>query len=232
MTRSSDPPSRIVPTPAGDARVTVHVAGEPRAVLVAGHGAGGGANGGAASRDLVALAAALPARGVTVVVAEQPWRVAGRALAPAPGTLDAGWLPVVADVRAREGAGLPLFAAGRSAGARVACRTAVRTGAAGVVALAFPLHPPGRPEKSRAGELLGAGVPVLVVQGEADTFGGPGEFPPLPDGFTLTAVPSANHGFQVPKRAPIGQQEALDALAAAAGDWVLEQAATASATGE
>ncbi|MGA7689602.1 MAG: alpha/beta family hydrolase, partial [Jiangellales bacterium] len=94
----------------------------------------------------------------------------------APATLDDAWLQVLADVP-RD---LPLLVGGRSAGARVACRTALATGAAGVVALAFPLHPPGKPEKSRAGELDAAGLPVLVVQGANDPFGHPGELGAAP----------------------------------------------------
>ncbi|MBP0449542.1 hydrolase [Kitasatospora sp. RG8] len=206
--------TELVPTPAGDARITWHRAAAPKAVLALGHGAGGGT----AARDLVALAAALPARGVTVALVEQPWRVAGKRLGPAPKTLDAGWTPV-AELLA--GGGLPLVVGGRSAGARVACRTGAATGAAGVVALAFPLHPPGRPEKSRAAELLESGLPTLVVQSAADPFGGPAEFPELPAGHTLVPVPYGSHGFEVPKRAPMGQDEVLELITGAVGDWVL-----------
>ncbi|MFJ5232680.1 alpha/beta family hydrolase [Kitasatospora sp. NPDC088391] len=181
----------------------------PRAVLVLGHGAGGGVE----APDLRALAEALPARGVTVVLAEQPWRVAGRKLAPAPATLDAGWPAQVAAAREE---GLPLYAGGRSAGARVACRTSAALGAAGVLALAFPLHPPGRPERSRAEELLGTGLPTLVVQGGADTFGTPEEFPDLPETHRLVEVPHASHPFKVPKRAagPDPLRTVADAVAA------------------
>ncbi|GAA1397796.1 hypothetical protein GCM10009639_35640 [Kitasatospora putterlickiae] len=202
-----------VPTPAGDARITLHPAAAPRAVLALGHGAGGGIE----ARDLAALAAALPARGVSVALVEQPWRVAGRKVAPAPGTLDAGWVPVAERLA---GTGLPLVVGGRSAGARVACRTGAASGAVGVVALAFPLHPPGRPEKSRAGELLGSGLPTLVVQGPKDPFGGPAEFPELPDSHELVALPAGNHGFEVPKRAGTGQSELLEMIVSAVGDWV------------
>lgn len=166
----------------------------------------------------MALAAALPARGITVALVEQPWRVAGKRLGPAPKTLDAAWTPVAGLLA---GHGVPLVVGGRSAGARVACRTGAATGAAGVVALAFPLHPPGRPEKSRAEELLESGLPTLVVQGAADPFGGPDEFPELPAGHTLVPLPYGNHGFDVPKRAPVGQDEVLDLITGAVGDWVL-----------
>ncbi|MEV7597358.1 alpha/beta family hydrolase [Kitasatospora sp. NPDC089797] len=206
--------SELVGTGAGDARITYHRAAAPRAVLALGHGAGGGT----AARDLVALAGALPARGITVALVEQPWRVAGKKLGPAPKTLDVGWRPVAERLA---GQGVPLVVGGRSAGARVACRTGAGSGAVGVVALAFPLHPPGRPEKSRAAELLGSGLPTLVVQGGSDPFGGPGEFPELPPGHVLVEVPHGNHGFEVPKRAPVGQEETLELICSAVGDWVL-----------
>ncbi|CAM5454452.1 Hydrolase OS=Streptomyces alboniger OX=132473 GN=CP975_23755 PE=4 SV=1 [Streptomyces alboniger] len=204
--------SETVETGAGTARITWHpAAGKPRLLLAAGHGAGGGIE----ARDLRALAAALPAHGVSVALVEQPWRVAGKKLAPAPKTLDAGWRGIWP---ALEKKGLPVIAGGRSAGARVACRTAAELGAAAVLALSFPLHPPGRPEKSRAGELLGAGVPTLVVQGGNDPFGRPAEFP---DGGTyeLVEVPYADHGFAVPKRAETGQDEAVRHITDAVTRW-------------
>ncbi|MFH9351769.1 alpha/beta family hydrolase [Kitasatospora sp. NPDC017646] len=206
--------SELVATEAGDARITYHRAAAAKAVLALGHGAGGGIG----ARDLVALAQRLPARGITVALVEQPWRVAGKKLGPAPRTLDLGWRPVAERLA---GKGLPLVVGGRSAGARVACRTGAASGAVGVVALAFPLHPPGRPERSRAEELLETGLPTLVVQGAADPFGGPEEFPVLPRGHELVGLPYGNHGFEVPKRAPVGQEEVLGLICSAVGDWVL-----------
>jgi predicted alpha/beta-hydrolase family hydrolase len=155
-----------VPTPYGPARLTRRNADGPaRGLLLLGHGAGGGVS----APDLVAAAGAALAIGVHVVLVEQPYRVAGRrAPAPAP-QLDAAWLAVVEHVRGE----LPLVVGGRSSGARVACRTATAAGAAGVLCLAFPVHPPGRPEKDRLAELAQPQVPVLVVQGETDPFGRP-----------------------------------------------------------
>ncbi|MEU4727020.1 MULTISPECIES: alpha/beta hydrolase family protein [unclassified Streptomyces] len=202
-----------VPTPAGEARITWHTARGARLVLAVSHGAGGGIE----ARDLQALAAALPARGITVALVEQPWRVAGKKVAAAPKVLDEGWRglwPALA------GPGLPVVAGGRSAGARVACRTAAELGAAGVLALAFPLHPPGRPEKSRAGELTGAGRPTLVVQGGRDPFGRPEEFPA--GGHTLVEIPYGDHGFAVPKKAELTQDEALGMISDAVARWLLE----------
>jgi predicted alpha/beta-hydrolase family hydrolase len=202
--------TETVETPAGPARLTWHPARTPRLVLAAGHGAGGGIE----ARDLRALAAELPRHGVSVALVEQPWRVAGKKVAPAPKTLDTAWRALWPALTAP---GPPVIAAGRSAGARVACRTAGELGAHAVLALSFPLHPPGRPEKSRAAELLGAGVPTLVVQGGRDTFGRPEEFP---EGrHELVEVPHADHGFAVPKRAELGQEEALEILTAAVVRW-------------
>ncbi|MDX2597249.1 MULTISPECIES: alpha/beta hydrolase family protein [Streptomyces] len=202
--------TEIIATDAGDARITWHPAEQPRLVLALGHGAGGGVE----ARDLQALARVLPGHGASVALVEQPWRVAGKKLAPAPKTLDTGWRGIWPAL-ARPG--LPVVSGGRSAGARVACRTAGELGAHAVLALSFPLHPPGRPEKSRADELLGAGVPTLVVQGGADPFGRPAEFPE--GDHELAEVPHGDHGFAVPKRAAITQEEALDVLTGAVVAW-------------
>ncbi|MGC5002239.1 alpha/beta family hydrolase [Streptomyces sp. DT203] len=203
--------TETVDTDAGTARITWLPAKKPRLVLAAGHGAGGGIE----ARDLQALATALPAHGVSVALVEQPWRVAGKKLAPAPKTLDTGWRGVWPALAAP---GLPVVAAGRSAGARVACRTATELGAHAVLALSFPLHPPGKPEKSRKDELLGSGVPTLVVQGGHDPFGRPAEFPP--GEFEITEVPYGDHGFAVPKKADLTQDQAMEILTAAVTAWL------------
>ncbi|MFF1933145.1 alpha/beta family hydrolase [Streptomyces sp. NPDC058228] len=203
--------TETVDTDAGTARITWLPAKKPRLVLAAGHGAGGGIE----ARDLQALATALPAHGVSVALVEQPWRVAGKKLAPAPKTLDTGWRGLWPALAAP---GLPVVAAGRSAGARVACRTATELGAHAVLALSFPLHPPGKPEKSRKDELLGSGVPTLVVQGGHDPFGRPAEFPP--GEFEITEVPYGDHGFAVPKKADLTQDQAMEILTAAVTAWL------------
>jgi uncharacterized protein len=157
----------VIETPHGPARAHLTHAGDPRGLLVLGHGAGGGV----AARDLVKAQSAALAVGFSVALVEQPYRVAGRK-SPAPAAqLDAAWIAVIEHLRSD----LPLVTGGRSAGARVACRTAGETGAVGVLCLAFPLHPPGRPEKTRLPELEAVTVPVLIVQGESDPFGMPPE---------------------------------------------------------
>ena len=143
----------------------LHAVEAPRAAVVLGHGAGGGVE----SPDLVGATKAASEAGLTVALVEQPYRVAGRR-SPAPARqLDEAWLAVVPQLFPA----LPLIVGGRSAGARVACRTAAEAGAKAVLCLAFPLHAPGKPEKTRLAELEGVTVPTLVVQGERDPFGIP-----------------------------------------------------------
>jgi len=155
-----------VQTPYGTARYVLTRPVRPKGLVVLGHGAGGDVD----AKDLVAVHGAAVAAGFAVALVTQPYRVAGR-LAPAPAAqLDVAWSAVVRKLVGRRYT--RIFVGGRSSGARVACRTAVELGAAGVVALAFPLHPPGRPEKSRDAELR-TGVPTLVVNGDRDAFGVP-----------------------------------------------------------
>ena len=102
----------------------------------------------------------------------------------------------------------------------MACRTAAQVGAVGCLALAFPLHPPGRPEKSRLDELLGAGVPTLVVQGERDAFGGPEAFPRRRSRpYVVRSIPGADHSFRVP--APMSQPATLGLVSSTVATWLL-----------
>jgi uncharacterized protein len=202
MALSHRSPVKIeIDTPHGPARAHLHEVPDAVGALVLGHGAAGGF----AAKDLVAATnAALEAR-LSVAHVEQPYLVAGRR-SPAPAKqLDAAWTAVVEHLRGGDLGGLPLVAGGRSAGARVACRTATEAGAVAVLCLAFPVHPPGRPEKTRLDELDAVDVPVLVVQGDSDPFG----MPPPAAGRQVVTLPG-NHSLK-------GD---LDALAAAVRDWL------------
>lgn len=206
--------SVVVPTPHGDGRSHTHRARKPAATLLLSHGAGRGTD----TADLLALAEELPRHGVTVVLFDQPWVAAGRKVASPPATLDDGLRAAAARVRRTH----PLVVGGRSAGARSAARCADELGAAGCLLLAFPLHPPGRPEKSRLEELLRPTCPRLVVQGERDAFGRPEEFP---DDVALGVVPAADHSFKVPARADLTQDEALGVVVETALEWIVREVA-------
>jgi len=202
-----------VPTPLGPGRWHIDPAGSPEATLLLGHGAGGGVT----AMDLDLLARKLPADGISVLRYEQPWRLAGRKVATPPPQLDIGWR---SGVDALAAAGLltdGLFFGGRSAGARVACRTAPDYPVAGVVCLAFPLHLPGRPEKSRAAELLTPTVPRLVLQGTNDSFGTPEEIRAAAgedQGIVLVELPGADHSYRTAKAAAFAPADLRERLVA------------------
>lgn len=200
---------RVIPSAAGNARLHADRARHPVAALALGHGAGKGIG----SPDLAVLAAELPRNGITVFRIEQPWVVAGRRVAPRPDVLDIGTIACLNAIRVRT----PLVIGGRSAGARSACRVARSMGAVGCLALAFPLHPPGRPESSRLAELRDVALPTLVVQGERDALGAPEEFP---ESTQLAVIPEADHAFAVPRRAALDQEQALFLLVEAVLEWI------------
>lgn len=197
-----------IETPAGVALAHLSSEATPRGALVLGHGAGGGIG----APDLLAVADAAHEAGFTVVLVEQPYRVAGRRAPPRPATLDAAWTTVIDFLRHGELdplAGGPLVVGGRSSGARVACRTAAAVGAARVLCLAFPLQPPRRTGKpaasSRLSELDEVTVPVLVLQGDRDPFG----TPPVATNRTVVIV-TGDHSLK----------SGLDAVSATARTWL------------
>ncbi|MFW5468811.1 alpha/beta family hydrolase [Knoellia sp. CPCC 206435] len=178
-----------VATPLGPAHA--HVARPPRArgTVVLTHGASGRLGG----RDLEAVRDGLLESGWAVASVQQAWGVAGRRMPPRPVPQDQAWLPVVLALRSGRGRlPGPLVLSGKSNGARVSCRTAAGLDADGVLCLSFPLHPPGRPEVSRADELRlpgAAAIPLHVVQGQRDPFGSPEEVrAELADPTQVTAV--------------------------------------------
>jgi uncharacterized protein len=187
-----------VDTPQGPGRFFVDPAAQPSSTLVLGHGAGGGVG----ALDLELLAKSLPALGTTVMRFEQPWRAAGRAVSAPPPKLDEAWCAALDWLVGQDWVRHPLVVGGRSAGARVACRTASRTNPAAIVCLAFPLHLPGRPEKSRLAELLAPTVPRLVLQGSKDSFGTPEEIRVAignARGISVVELPGADHAYRIAK---------------------------------
>jgi uncharacterized protein len=192
-----------ISTSQGPARVVLEKVTKPAFLLVMTHGAGGGTE----TADVLAASAAAASLGASVARVLQPYRVRG---ASAPGNAakqDAAWLEVITTLRSAN-EGIPLVQGGRSNGARVACRTATEARAAAVIALAFPLHPPGRPENSRADELRAAGTDVLVINGERDPFGIPDEA----DASRVVVLPGETHTLS---RSP-------QAVQAAVAEWLGE----------
>jgi uncharacterized protein len=192
-----------ISTGQGPAEVELDEARKPAFLLIMTHGAGGGPD----TKDVLAAGAAAAGLGATVARVLQPYRVRGARAPGSPDRQDAAWLEIVAELRTRYPR-IPLVQGGRSNGARVACRTALAAGAQGVVALAFPLHPPGRPDSSRVGELRGAGVDVLVVNGERDPFG----IPARADASRVVVLPGEAHALS---RHPAAVGEAV-------GEWLSE----------
>jgi uncharacterized protein len=195
--------STVIPveTPQGRGRFFVDAAEQPSSILVLGHGAGGGIG----AIDLELLAQSLPTLGTIVARFEQPWRTAGRSGSAPPAKLDEAWCAALEWLADQEWAQRQLLVGGRSAGARVACRTASQTNPAAIVCLAFPLHPPGRPEKSRVSELLAPSVPRLVLQGSKDSFGTPEEIRTeigRARGISVVELPGADHAYRIAKASP------------------------------
>jgi predicted alpha/beta-hydrolase family hydrolase len=191
---------RELETPHGPARA--HLTGDAgRGTLVLGHGAGGGVE----APDLLTARDIAVEAGLSVALVEQPYRVAGKRSQPAAAKLDEAWIAVIAELRSGEPDDLPLVVGGRSAGARIACRTAAECKAAAVLCLAFPVHPPGNPEKTRIAELDAVALPVLVVQGQSDPFG-----MPAPGENREVVKVAGDHGL---KKDP-------EAVASAIGDWL------------
>jgi uncharacterized protein len=198
-----------IQTGAGPALVDIDRPDKPAFLVVMTHGAGGGVE----TKDLLAVRDAALARGGVVARVLQPYRVRGARAPGAPGPQDAAWLEIIGALRA-EFPGLPLVQGGRSNGARVACRTAAQAGALGVIALAFPLHPPGRPEQSRADELRAASTAVLVVNGDRDPFG----IPAGRDASQVVVLPGETHSLSK-RPAAVGE---------AVGSWLDELAGLAT----
>ncbi len=192
-----------ISTAAGPARVTLDTSVKSTFLLVMTHGAAGGVD----TKDLLAVRDAAVDLGGAVARVLQPYRVRGARAPGSPDRQDEAWLEIIAALR-RKHRGIPLVQGGRSNGARVACRTASAAGARAVVALAFPLHPPGRPDQSRASELRAAGTDVLVVNGERDPFG----IPDKADATKVIVLPGETHALS---RNPA-------AVGAAVGSWLEE----------
>jgi predicted alpha/beta-hydrolase family hydrolase len=201
-------------------------AGKNGTLLVLAHGAGAGQH----HPFMTAMAARLSARGISVVTFDFPYVHEGRKVPDRAGVLEACFASV-ANWAARQEDQAPerLLLGGKSMGGRMATHLAaagfsVSDGAAprlaGIVALGYPLHPPGRPQQLRDAHLPKIVVPVLVVQGSRDTFGTPAELTPvvarMAAPVTVHVVEGGDHSFAV-ARTP--RETVLDSVADVVADW-------------
>lgn len=193
----------LIETSAGPAEIELDRPEGARFLLLLTHGSGGGVD----AKDLLAVRDRALELGGAVARVVQPYRVAGRRAPGSAITQDAAWLEIVAALRKRVRR-VPLIQGGRSNGARVVCRTAVAADTKGVLALSFPLHPPGKPEKTRRDELLAASaaVDVVVINGERDPFG----IPDPADAAEVKIIPGQPHSFRT----------GFDAIGETASHWL------------
>ena len=211
--------------PAVSARRYAAAAGAAPAgvTIVLAHGAGAGM----AHPFMVGCATGLAARGLDAITFNFPY-MERRAKVPNPAPqLEACYRGLVATLEARGWLeGRRLVIGGKSMGGRMATMVAAAPEAvahpiAGIVALGYPLHPPGKPEQLRVAHLKAIVAPVLVVQGTRDPFGSPAELAPhfgaLGSLATIHAVEGGDHSFKVPggktAQAPVFE-DVLDAVAA------------------
>jgi uncharacterized protein len=181
--------------------------------LLLAHGAGGNQM----SPFMVDYAKGVAARGIDVATFNFAYSEQKRKLPDRTDKLEACWRAVIA--AARSGALSPEIArdrlaiGGKSMGGRIASHIAASDpeGIAGLVALGYPLHPPGKPEQLRAKHLPAIAVPMLIVQGERDPFGTPDELRPvlrtMKAKTELYVVEGADHSFKVPKSAGVPQAQ-------------------------
>lgn len=200
--------TEYVDTPVGRARLDWYAADRHRATLVLGHGSATGVE----AADLQAIAHTASARGITVVLVTQPYRLERNPQTADPQSLDRAWTAAWKQVSAAAPPG-PIVAGGRSAGSQVACRTSSDLGAVAVVVLAYPFLGPGS-----ADELTSVALPTLVVQGGRDPFGTPADLPELPASMTLVEIPEADHLFLAAY--PSASRQNIEAVAHTVTDWL------------
>jgi uncharacterized protein len=210
--------------PADTSKVEQPGVGQPftAALLVLAHGAGAGER----HPFMVMMARGLAARGIDVVTFEFPYmREKRRAPDKAP-VLEAAFDEAIREARTMVGNSHRLFIGGKSMGGRMATHLAARAydGVRGVVALGYPLHPPGKPEQPRVAHLPTITVPMLLVQGERDAFGTPDELRPvvktIPGTVTLHVIANGDHSFTVPKSAGVSQSAVHATVVDTVASWI------------
>jgi predicted alpha/beta-hydrolase family hydrolase len=204
--------------PAAGTGASLHGAGGT--VVVLGHGAGGNRR----TPMLLDLAEALAASGRAALLYNFPYAERGGKRPDPPRVLEAVAREAAEVALARTGAGRVVMG-GRSMGGRIASQV-VATGAPadGLAFLAYPLHPPGRPETRRDAHLPGIGAPMLFVQGTRDAFAREDLLRGLVEGLGARAqlhrVESADHSFRVLKRSGRTPDDVLDEVRTTVLAWL------------
>jgi predicted alpha/beta-hydrolase family hydrolase len=197
--------------------------------LVLAHGAGAGHD----HPAFVSLATACAANGAHVVTFNFPYAEARRGRPDSPAVLQQTWRDAIASVRARIGRATALFIGGRSMGGRIATEVAAEEAGglrlAGLVCFGYPLRPPNRTSPRSLAHLGRAQMPVLIVQGTRDPFGGPDEVRLAASGIPLVdmlAVDGGDHGLAVPRRSGRTTADVVAAVAADVVGWMRNVAVT------
>jgi len=211
--------------PAAERSSTGGLHGAP-ALLVLAHGAGAGQR----HPFMVRVARGLAERGIDVVTFDFPYMQHKRKVPDKAPVLEAAFREAIAEARALVTDRHALFIGGKSMGGRIATHLAagwtdLTIGALrGVIALGYPLHPPGKPDQLRIAHLPSIRVPMLIVQGERDAFGTPQELEPiiepLPSRVTLHRVAGGDHSLAVPKSSGMRQDQVYDNVLDTIASWM------------
>ena len=198
------------------------------ATLVLAHGAGAGH----ASKFMVNFADALAARGVDVVTFNFLYTEQKRKVPDRPDVLEACYRAVIDAACIHPAlAGNKVFIGGKSMGGRIASQLAAASDAtaaaiSGLVLLGYPLHPPGKPEQLRVGHLPDIRVPVLVVQGERDSFGSPDELRPhfakVTGPVVVKVIERGDHSLAPPKGSARSADQVHSEIQDAIAAWIAD----------
>jgi predicted alpha/beta-hydrolase family hydrolase len=176
---------------------------------------------------MAGLAAGLACHGVQVIRFDFPYRVRGRKAPDRPPVLEAAWRAVLAgllDDAARTAIG------GKSMGGRIATHMlADPSGFSGVdacVLYGYPLHAPGRPERTRDAHLSDVDVPMLFFSGDRDRLARVDLLRASLRRLSsadLVVINDADHDFAVPKRTGRSREDVIAELAVRTAKWLVEQ---------
>lgn len=199
---------------------------QPRCAVVLAHGAGAGMQ----HPFMAALANGLAERGIATIRFQFPFMESGTRRPDPPAMAQAAVEAALTSANSLL-PGLPLFAAGKSFGGRMATQLqAARPtpGLRGVVLFGFPLHPAGKPSTTRADHLAQVHCPMLFLQGTRDALADLDLLRACVDPLAnaaLHVVEGADHAFHVPVRSGRNDVQVIAELCDRAADWMLATAA-------